>query len=228
MKKFIMATVIAACIALCAAVWPQSKVVKETPVPPPTPAVCATEAAVAELKTEVQTTSTSEKEKEAVPPTKAPLEIFAEPELAPGEIPTAHQEHPTPEPEMASEATPKPAPEPTHELPAVQPTQMSNMVYVEGFGWIESQGPNYVEYAADMLGVGALINIAVSVPSFAGTYHIDAASLIISCRTRWLGICMDSTSFENMQYAYRPKFPFVLPCVSIQAKFRRANLCVSL
>ena len=35
MKKFIMATVIAACIALCAAVWPQSKVVKETPVPPP-------------------------------------------------------------------------------------------------------------------------------------------------------------------------------------------------
>lgn len=30
MKKFITATVIAACIALCAAVWPQSKVVKET------------------------------------------------------------------------------------------------------------------------------------------------------------------------------------------------------
>ena len=149
MKKFIMATVIAACIALCAAVWPQSKVVKETPVPPPTPAVCATEAAVAELKTEVQTTSTSEKEKEAVPPTKAPLEIFAEPELAPGEIPTAHQEHPTPEPEMASEATPKPTPEPTPEPPA-QAAQMGDMVYVEGFGWIESQGPNRVEYAADM------------------------------------------------------------------------------
>ena len=150
MKKFITATVIAACIALCAAVWPQSKVVKETPVPPPTPTVCAAEAAAVELKTEVQTTPTSEKEKEAVPSTKAPLEIFAEPELAPGEIPTAHQAHPTPEPEMASEATPKPAPKPTHELLAGQPTQMSNMVYVEGFGWIESQGPNRVEYAADM------------------------------------------------------------------------------
>ena len=46
MKKFIMATVIAACIALCAAVWPQSKVVKETPVSPPTPAVCAADATV--------------------------------------------------------------------------------------------------------------------------------------------------------------------------------------
>ena len=150
MKKFIMTTVIAACIALCAAVWPQSKVVKETPIPPPTPAVCATEAAVAELKTEVQTTPTSEKEKETVPPATAPLEISDEPELAPGEIPTAHQEHPTPEPEMASEATPKPVPDPTHKLPTAQPMQSGDMVYVEGFGWIESQGPNYIEYAADM------------------------------------------------------------------------------
>ena len=24
------------------------------------------------------------------------------------------------------------------------------MVYVPGFGWIESQGPNHVEYAEDM------------------------------------------------------------------------------
>ena len=153
MKKFIMATVIAACIALCAAVWPQSKVVKETPVPPPTPAVCATEAAVAELKTEVQTTPTSEEEKEAVPPTKAPLEISAEPELAPGEIPTDHQEHPTPEPEMTLEAAPEPVLRSVPEPSAVQrPTepQPGDMVYVPGFGWIESQGPNRVEYAADM------------------------------------------------------------------------------
>ena len=61
MKKFIMATVIAACIALCAAVWPQSKAVEETPVLPPTPAVCATEATVAELKTEVKNTPPAEK-----------------------------------------------------------------------------------------------------------------------------------------------------------------------
>lgn len=150
MKKFIMATVIAACIALCAAVWPQSKVVKETPVPPPTPAVCATEATVEELKTEVQTTPLAEKENEEAPPTEAHLEITAEPESAPSETPAAQQAQPTPEPETASEATPKPAPELTPELPADQPTQSGDMVYVEGFGWIESQGPNRVEYAADM------------------------------------------------------------------------------
>ena len=153
MKKFIMATVIAACIALCAAVWPQSKAVKETPVLPQSPTVCATEAAVAELKTEVQTTPTSEKEKEAVPPTKAPFEIHAEPEPMPIEAPAVPDVQPTPEPEMTSEATPEPAPNPTPEPPAAQTTvepQTVDMVYVPGFGWIESQGPNRVEYAADM------------------------------------------------------------------------------
>ena len=30
MKKFIMPTVIAACLALCAAVWPQTEAVEET------------------------------------------------------------------------------------------------------------------------------------------------------------------------------------------------------
>lgn len=61
MKKFIIATVITACIALCAAVWPQSRAVEETPVQTQTPAVCAAETTVAELKTEVQTTPPAEK-----------------------------------------------------------------------------------------------------------------------------------------------------------------------
>ena len=153
MKKFITATVIAACIALCAAVWPQSKVVKETHVPSPTPAVCATEAAVAELKTEVQTTPTSEKEKEASPQTEVPQEVPTESEPAPIEMPAAPQVQPAPEPKATSEAAPESTPELTPEPPAVQTAtepQTGDMVYVPGFGWIESQGPNRVEYAADM------------------------------------------------------------------------------
>ena len=153
MKKFITATVIAACIALCAAVWPQSKASEETPVQPSTPAVCATEATVAELKTEVETTPPTEKEKEASPQTEVPQEVPTESEPAPIEMPAAPQVQLTPEPEMASEATPKPTPEPFPEPPTVQKTvapQPGDMVYVEGFGWIESQGPNRVEYAADM------------------------------------------------------------------------------
>ena len=38
-------------------------------------------------------------------------------------------------------------PEPAPTLPDTPP---ENMVYVEGFGWLESQGPNHVEYAEDM------------------------------------------------------------------------------
>lgn len=37
MKKLIMTTVIAACLALCAAMWPQNEVVEETPAPTQTP-----------------------------------------------------------------------------------------------------------------------------------------------------------------------------------------------
>ena len=34
-----------------------------------------------------------------------------------------------------------------------------NMVYVEGFGWLESQGPNHVEYAEGMYENGNKIGI---------------------------------------------------------------------
>ena len=162
MKKFIMATVIAACLALCAAVWPQSKAVEETPVPPPTPAVCAPEATVAEPKMEVETTLLAEKEKEEVPPAATPKEVPTELEPAPTETPTVPKVQPTPEPEMASESAPEPAPQPTPEPPAAQrpaEPQPGDMVYVPGFGWIGNQGPNHADYAADMYENGNKIGI---------------------------------------------------------------------
>lgn len=159
MKKFIMATMIAACIALCAAVWPQSKAPEETPASPPMPAVCAPEAPVAELKTEIKTTPPAEKEKEAFPPTEVSTEISTEPAI---ETLVAPEVQPTPEPEMTSETVPEPVPEPTPELTVAQTAvkpQMGDMVYVPGFGWIESQGPNRVEFAADMYENGNKIGI---------------------------------------------------------------------
>ena len=52
-------------------------------------------------------------------------------------------------------ATPQQEPEPT---PAPD-SKPDNMVYVPGFGWIESQGPNHVEYAEDMYENGNKIGI---------------------------------------------------------------------
>ena len=49
MKKFVIATMIAACIALCAAVWPHGNAVEETPVPAAGTAVSARKATVVEI-----------------------------------------------------------------------------------------------------------------------------------------------------------------------------------
>ena len=153
MKKFIMATVIAACIALCAAVWPQNKVVEETPAPTQTPTVCAPETTVAELKAEVEPAPPAEKEKAITPQIEAPQESPTEPEPTPIEPPAAPVAQPTAESEVAQEVNHEPAPEPTLEPDNEQTVvdqQSNDMVYVLGFCWIESQGPNQAEYAEDM------------------------------------------------------------------------------
>lgn len=67
--------------------------------------------------------------------------------------PTAgNQDTPAPEP------TDTPEPEPTPE-PEAADSSSENMVYVPGFGWIESQGPNQVTYAEDMYENGNKIGI---------------------------------------------------------------------
>ena len=48
---------------------------------------------------------------------------------------------------LEQDVTPQQEPEPA---PASLNSAPDNMVYVPGFGWIESQGPNHVEYAEDM------------------------------------------------------------------------------
>ena len=151
-KQIIIAATFTACLALRAAVWPQTEVIKETPIPNETTIVSAPKATVEELKTEVETVLPTEKEKAEIPQS----------EPAPTEIPAAPEVHPAPEPELVAEATHEPVPEQTTEQPTTQETiesQASDMVYVPGFGWIESQGPNHVEYAEDMYENGNKIGI---------------------------------------------------------------------
>lgn len=61
MKKLIIVTMIAACVALCAAVWPHGNAVEETPVPAAETAVSAKEATIAEIE---EPATLAEKEKE--------------------------------------------------------------------------------------------------------------------------------------------------------------------
>lgn len=159
MKKLIMVTVVTACLALCAAVWPQAEVVEKMPTPAPTPAVSTPEPPVAELKTKEAAPQT-EKEKTEILKQEPCHEVISEPEIAPTEPAAAREPvlEPMPEPVPAPEITPAPesTPEPT---PTAIDSQPGNMVYVPGFGWLESQGPNHVEYAEDMYENGNKIGI---------------------------------------------------------------------
>lgn len=154
MKKLIMVTVITAYLALCAAVWPQTEAVKETPAPTPVPAVNAQKTTVVEPKTEVETELPAEEEKNEIPKQEPPQKASPKPKSTPIETPTTPEVRPTPEPEHVTEPIAEPAP-----AQIVIEPQPGDMVYVSGFGWIESQGPNHVEYAEDMYENGNKIGI---------------------------------------------------------------------
>ena len=149
-KRIIIAAAFATCLALCASVWPQKQPVGETPALSTPAAVIATQPEVPKMP-EMKEVITPEEEK-----SEATLqELVEEADIAlvpspaqtppPSEVPVPPEQNATPQQE------PEPAPAPDSEP--------DNMVYVPGFGWIESQGPNHAEYAEDMYENGNKIGI---------------------------------------------------------------------
>ena len=65
------------------------------------------------------------------------------PEPSPAQTPPVSEVPVLPE----QDAIPQQEPEPNQ---ASTDSAPDNMVYVPGFGWVESQGPNHAEYAEDM------------------------------------------------------------------------------
>ena len=88
MKKRIVTAVITACLALCAAVWPQPDTREERPAPIPTHAAAAPKADVV---------TTAEKKNTETPRAEPDEELGAVPVPAPAE-PTPAVETPQPEP----------------------------------------------------------------------------------------------------------------------------------
>ena len=150
MKRIITVTAFAACLALCAAVWPQKQPAGETPALPIPSAVIAAQPEVPEIpKTEEVIPPEEEKAETTLPELVEEADIAPEPSPAqappPSEVPIPPEQDATPQQE------PEPAPAPDSEP--------DNIVYVPGFSWIESQGPNHVEYAEDMYENGNKIGI---------------------------------------------------------------------
>ena len=151
-KQIAIAAAITASLALWAAVSPQTAGGKETPAPSPTPAVAAPQRALTQPKEpEVSLTTELEQVEETIAESVTAETVEQLPASA--QKPTAgNQDTPAPEP------TDTPEPEPPTE-PEVTDSSSENMVYVPGFGWIGSQGPNQVTYAEDMYENGNKIGI---------------------------------------------------------------------
>lgn len=153
MKKFVIATMIAAGVAMCAAVWPHGNVVEETPAPAVETAVSAKKGTVVEIETEENSASLAEMENE-VPQQEASQEERTEPETESIETPA--------DSELQLSAEQMPAKNSVPEQTLSQPSkelQPGDKVYVAGFGWVEYEGPNHCEDGTDIYENGNKIGI---------------------------------------------------------------------
>lgn len=153
MKKFVIATMIAAGVAMCAAVWPHGNVVEETPAPAVETAVSAKKATVVEIETEENSASLAEMENE-VPQQEASQEERTEPETESIETPA--------DSELQLSAEQMPAKNSVPEQTLSQPSkelQPGDKVYVAGFGWVEYEGPNHCEDGTDIYENGNKIGV---------------------------------------------------------------------
>ena len=150
-KRIITAAAFAACLALCAAVWPRNESAGETPTPTTPAAVIATQPEVPEIP-EIEEVKSSEEEKSEATLPELVEEADIAPEPSPAQTPSASEVPVLPEQDVTAPQEPEPAPASPNSAP-------DNMVYVPGFGWIESQGPNHAEYAEDMHENGNKIGI---------------------------------------------------------------------
>ena len=152
-NRIIIAAAFTACLALCAAVWLQAETVEKTPAPSETTAVTTPRPTLPEPE-ELILPEITEKQESGMP------EAESAPEVATEELPIpaqeiedeaeTEQEYAPPTqtdsiPVQPTQSEPKSAPE-----PIANDNELADMVYVPGFGWIRSEGPNHVEYAADM------------------------------------------------------------------------------
>ena len=161
-NRIIIAAAFTACLALCAAVWPQTEKVEKIPTPNETTAVTTPQPIPPETEERVLP-AIVEKQESGIP------EAESAPEVAAEEVPI-----PALEIEDDVEAEQESAPHTQTDSAPVQPMQpesgsepkpitnnngLADMVYVPSFGWIESHGPNHVEYAEDMYENGNKIGI---------------------------------------------------------------------
>lgn len=144
-KHIITAAMVTACLALCAAVWPQTETVEETPATIQGTVVSAPAPTDENTEAEIGTTPLTEEEKAEIPQTEPLHENIPKPEPAPEKVSEIAEVLPAleAEPELEPVSAPEPTSVPALSKSVTEP-QCGDIVYVPGFGWLESQGPGEV------------------------------------------------------------------------------------
>ena len=131
MKKYITtAVVFAACLAPCAAVWPQTGTVEETPALPQASAVSAPEPIIEDISSEAGITLLAEGEKVEIPQAEPPCEIVPDLEPVPEEIAESAEVQSTLELEPEPTPAPTPVPVPQQTVTDPQPGDMFPTEYL--------------------------------------------------------------------------------------------------
>ena len=147
-KRIIIATAFTACLALCAAVWPQTEKVGKTPAPSETAAVTTLQPTLPEPDELILQVITEKQESGVLKAESTPEVPIPSPEIeddVEAEQESAPHTQTDSAPVQPTQPEPKSAPE-----PIANDNELADMVYVPGFGWIQSEDPNHVEYAEDM------------------------------------------------------------------------------
>ncbi len=140
-KKIITGIVIAACVALCAAVWPRSAKVEDLPTEPEKAAVIAEIGARSEEKPQILLSADTH-----IPEP----ETVAESEPVKTEITTEEKTEPAPPAEPAPHATLKSAPVSSAPKSGDKAFIDGKLhIWIPGFGWIEDEGGGSVGILVD-------------------------------------------------------------------------------
>ena len=160
MKKYIIiAAMFTACLALCAAVWSQTKTTEKAYAPIQVSAVSAPELTVEGIAAEAGTTPLPTGEEKIEMPQAEPIrEDISDLGPVPEETPVIAEVESAPEPESEPVPTTELAPAPAPSQTGTEP-QSSDMVYVPGFGWLECQGLGEVIHDESMYENGNKIGV---------------------------------------------------------------------
>ena len=148
------------------------------------------------------------------------LELVEEADIAPEPSPTPTSPKSEAQASPEQDATPQQKPEPAS---VSHKSTSDNMVYVPGFGWIEIQGPNHVEYTEDIYEDGNRIIIMEQIGKAVPKHSLPPQEQILSYIGRFINCAYETLDKAVVFYYILRKTCFILTGVKTMFSFLLPN-----